>query len=145
MAGIRNTLDLDDLGKHFPSVKDELLGIFARLEAHYRDMCDTEFTIEQGKLWMLQTRVGKRTGRAALRMAVDMTKPGAPARLEDLARRGAAAHHRGPRRAGAPPAVRVRRRAGDRHRPGRLAGRRRGQGVLHRRRRRRGRGRGARR
>ena len=48
------------------------MGIFARLEAHYRDMCDTEFTIEQGKLWMLQTRVGKRTGRAALRMAVDM-------------------------------------------------------------------------
>ncbi|HZQ83716.1 MAG TPA: putative PEP-binding protein, partial [Acidimicrobiales bacterium] len=48
--------------------------IFARLEKHYRDMCDTEFTIEQGKLWMLQTRVGKRTGVAALRMAVDMTK-----------------------------------------------------------------------
>src|SRR3977135_2664039 len=48
--------------------------IFTRLEAHYRDMCDTEFTIEQGKLWMLQTRVGKRTGVAALRMAVDMTK-----------------------------------------------------------------------
>ena len=73
VAGIRNTEDLDDLGKHFPGVKDELIGIFARLEAHYRDMCDTEFTIEQGKLWMLQTRVGKRTGRAALRMAVDMT------------------------------------------------------------------------
>ncbi|MDD9372052.1 MAG: PEP/pyruvate-binding domain-containing protein, partial [Acidimicrobiales bacterium] len=70
VAGIRNTLDLDDLGKHFPGVKDELLGIFGRLEAHYRDMCDTEFTIERGKLWMLQTRVGKRTGRAALRMAV---------------------------------------------------------------------------
>jgi pyruvate,orthophosphate dikinase len=50
------------------------MGIFAQLEAHYRDMCDTEFTIDQGKLWMLQTRVGKRTGRAALRMAVDMTK-----------------------------------------------------------------------
>ncbi len=76
VAGIRNTLDLDDLGKHFPGVKDELLDIFARLEAHYRDMCDTEFTIERGKLWMLQTRVGKRTGRAALRMAVDMTKQG---------------------------------------------------------------------
>ena len=45
-----------------------------RLEAHYRDMCDTEFTIEQGKLWMLQTRIGKRTGVAALKMAVDMTK-----------------------------------------------------------------------
>ena len=73
VAGIRNTENLDDLGKHFPGVKDELIGIFARLEAHYRDMCDTEFTIEQGKLWMLQTRVGKRTGRAALRMAVDMT------------------------------------------------------------------------
>src|ERR1700722_2610240 len=49
-------------------------GLVPRLEAHYRDMCDTEFTIEQGKLWMLQTRVGKRTGRAALRMAVDMTR-----------------------------------------------------------------------
>jgi pyruvate, orthophosphate dikinase len=76
VAGIRNTLDLDDLGEHFPGIKDELLDIFARLEAHYRDMCDTEFTIERGKLWMLQTRVGKRTGRAALRMAVDMTKQG---------------------------------------------------------------------
>jgi pyruvate, orthophosphate dikinase len=76
VAGIRNTLDLDDLGEHFPGVKDELLDIFDRLEAHYRDMCDTEFTIERGKLWMLQTRVGKRTGRAALRMAVEMTKQG---------------------------------------------------------------------
>jgi pyruvate,orthophosphate dikinase len=74
VAGIRNTLDLDDLGDHFPGIKDELLDIFARLESHYRDMCDTEFTIERGKLWMLQTRVGKRTGRAALRMAVDMTR-----------------------------------------------------------------------
>jgi pyruvate, orthophosphate dikinase len=73
VAGIRNTENLDDLGRHFPGIKDELLGIFARLEAHYRDMCDTEFTIDQGKLWMLQTRVGKRTGRAALKMAVDMT------------------------------------------------------------------------
>jgi pyruvate, orthophosphate dikinase len=59
---------------HFPEIHAELLAIFARLERHYRDMCDTEFTIEQGKLWMLQTRVGKRTGAAALRMAVDMTK-----------------------------------------------------------------------
>src|SRR5262249_50339144 len=55
-----------------PGIHDELLGIFDRLEAHYQDMCDTEFTIEQGKLWMLQTRVGKRTGAAALKMAVDM-------------------------------------------------------------------------
>jgi pyruvate, orthophosphate dikinase len=74
VAGIRNTDDLDKLGEHFPAIKKELLDIFKRLEAHYEDMCDTEFTIEQGKLWMLQTRVGKRTGAAALKMAVDMTK-----------------------------------------------------------------------
>jgi pyruvate,orthophosphate dikinase len=72
VAGIRNTEDLDALARHFPKIHAELLDIFARLERHYRDMCDTEFTIEQGKLWMLQTRVGKRTGAAALRMAVEM-------------------------------------------------------------------------
>ena len=74
VAGIRNTEDLDELARQFPPIHDELLAIFARLERHYQDMCDTEFTIEQGKLWMLQTRVGKRTGAAALRMAVEMTK-----------------------------------------------------------------------
>jgi pyruvate,orthophosphate dikinase len=74
VAGIRNTLPLSALSQRFPRIFKELMGIFDRLEAHYRDMCDTEFTIEQGKLWMLQTRVGKRTGRAALRMAVDMTR-----------------------------------------------------------------------
>jgi pyruvate,orthophosphate dikinase len=74
VAGIRNTETLDDLAKHFPKVHKELLAIFDGLEKHYRDMCDTEFTIDQGKLWMLQTRVGKRTGVAALRMAVEMTK-----------------------------------------------------------------------
>jgi pyruvate, orthophosphate dikinase len=74
VAGIRNTEDLDTLGHHFPEIKRELIDIFRRLEAHYRDMCDTEFTIEQGKLWMLQTRVGKRTGAAALRMAVEMAR-----------------------------------------------------------------------
>ncbi len=73
VAGIRNTEDLDHMKLHFPVIHDELLAIFERLEAHYRDMCDTEFTIDQGKLWMLQTRVGKRTGAAALKMAVDMT------------------------------------------------------------------------
>ncbi len=73
VAGIRNTLPLSDLKTTFPSIFHELEAIFERLERHYRDMCDTEFTIEQGKLWMLQTRVGKRTGAAALRMAVDMT------------------------------------------------------------------------
>jgi pyruvate,orthophosphate dikinase len=75
VAGIRNTEDLNALQKHFPDIHSELLTIFTKLEAHYKDMCDTEFTIERGKLWMLQTRVGKRTGAAALKMAVDMTSP----------------------------------------------------------------------
>ncbi|HZN13775.1 MAG TPA: pyruvate, phosphate dikinase [Acidimicrobiales bacterium] len=74
VAGIRKTETLDDLASKFPRIHKELLEIFDRLERHYRDMCDTEFTIDQGKLWMLQTRVGKRTGVAALRMAVEMTK-----------------------------------------------------------------------
>jgi len=76
VAGIRNTDDLDTLDQHFPGIHAELMQIFDRLEAHYKDMCDTEFTIEQGKLWMLQTRVGKRTGAAALKMAVDMASKG---------------------------------------------------------------------
>ncbi len=74
VAGIRNTESLDDMRRTFPEIHRELLDIFVTLEAHFRDMCDTEFTIERGKLWMLQTRVGKRTGAAALKMAVDMTK-----------------------------------------------------------------------
>ncbi|MGH9273383.1 MAG: pyruvate, phosphate dikinase, partial [Acidimicrobiales bacterium] len=74
VAGIRKTDDLEGLARTFPAIHAELLKFFAKLERHYRDMCDTEFTIEQGKLWMLQTRVGKRTGAAALRMAVEMTQ-----------------------------------------------------------------------
>ncbi|MEJ7583575.1 MAG: pyruvate, phosphate dikinase [Acidimicrobiales bacterium] len=74
VAGIRTPEPLSALAGHFPAIHTELLRIFSRLERHYRDMCDTEFTIEQGKLWMLQTRVGKRTGAAALKMAVDMTR-----------------------------------------------------------------------
>jgi pyruvate,orthophosphate dikinase len=74
VAGIRNTLPLADMDQKFPEIYKQLMDIFARLESHYRDMCDTEFTIEDGELFMLQTRVGKRTGAAALRMAVDMTK-----------------------------------------------------------------------
>ncbi len=73
VAGIRVTEDLDALAGAFPTCYAELMEIFHRLEAHYQDMCDTEFTIDDGKLWMLQTRVGKRTGAAALRMAVEMT------------------------------------------------------------------------
>jgi pyruvate,orthophosphate dikinase len=73
VAGIRNTLPLADMKQEFPAIYDELMGIFERLELHYRDMLDTEFTIDQDKLWMLQTRVGKRTGAAALRIAVALT------------------------------------------------------------------------
>ncbi|HEY5274105.1 MAG TPA: pyruvate, phosphate dikinase [Acidimicrobiales bacterium] len=74
VAGIRATEPLRALGTRMPKIYEELLSIFAGLEKHFRDMCDTEFTIEQGKLWMLQTRTGKRTGSAALRMAVEMTE-----------------------------------------------------------------------
>ena len=93
VAGIRNTEPLSALKERFPKIHAELLRIFARLERHYRDMCDTEFTIEQGKLWMLQTRVGKRTGRAALRMAVDMTKDSAIRLRRDEAVQRVTAEH----------------------------------------------------
>ncbi len=73
VAGTRTTQPLSDLKVHFPEIYTQLIAIFDGLEHHYRDMLDTEFTIETGKLWMLQTRVGKRTGAAALRMAVEMT------------------------------------------------------------------------
>ena len=76
VAGIRNTLPLADLKRLNHQAFRELLEIMRRLERHYRDMCDIEFTIEKGKLWMLQTRVGKRTGGAAVRMAVDMAGEG---------------------------------------------------------------------
>ena len=61
VAGIRNTVPLADLEQIDKTSYDELLGIMQTLEEHYRDLCDIEFTIERGKLWMLQTRVGKRT------------------------------------------------------------------------------------
>ncbi|MEO5841737.1 MAG: pyruvate, phosphate dikinase [Acidimicrobiales bacterium] len=72
VSGTRTTLPISTLGELFPEIHVELLDIFRRLELHYRDMLDTEFTIERGHLWMLQTRAGKRTGPAALRIAVDM-------------------------------------------------------------------------
>ena len=74
VAGIRNTLPLTELGEHFPDLAGELQEIFDLLEQHYRDMMDIEFTIEQDKLWILQTRVGKRTGAAAVRLAVAMNR-----------------------------------------------------------------------
>ena len=72
VAGTSITRPLSDLDYLFADVANQLREVFTRLETHYRDMCDIEFTIEQGHLWMLQTRPGMRTGAAALRMAVDM-------------------------------------------------------------------------
>ena len=72
VAGIRNTLSLDDLAKLDPTSHHELTHVMRRLETHYRDLCDIEFTIERGKLWMLQTRVGKRTAGAAFRIAAQL-------------------------------------------------------------------------
>jgi pyruvate,orthophosphate dikinase len=72
VAGIRNTLTLDDLAQRHPKQHAELLDIMRTLESHFRDLCDIEFTIEQGKLWMLQTRVGKRTPEAAFTIAVTL-------------------------------------------------------------------------
>ncbi len=69
VAGIRNTLSLDDLARLDPESHRGLMKAMRQLETHYRDLCDVEFTVERGKLWMLQTRVGKRTPAAAFRIA----------------------------------------------------------------------------
>ena len=76
VAGIRNTVPLADLEGIDKKSFDELLGIMKTLEEHYQDLCDIEFTIERGKLWMLQTRVGKRTAAAAFRIAVQLVDQG---------------------------------------------------------------------
>ena len=88
VAGIRNTEPISDL-KTKPALKSaalELEKVFLILERHYRDMCDIEFTIEQGELWMLQTRVGKRTAAAACKIAVDMVAEGLISREEAVSR-----------------------------------------------------------
>ncbi|MGO4243984.1 pyruvate, phosphate dikinase, partial [Janibacter sp. RAF20_2_2] len=72
VAGIRNTLALTDLEQRDPDAYKELRTAMRRLETHYRDLCDIEFTIERGRLWMLQTRVGKRTAGAAFRIATQL-------------------------------------------------------------------------
>lgn len=76
VAGIRNTLPLIDLEKLDKKSYDELLKNMQTLEEHYLDLCDIEFTIERGKLWMLQTRVGKRTAAAAFRIATQLVDQG---------------------------------------------------------------------
>ena len=76
VAGIRNTVPLQDLERIDKTSYDQLMTIMRTLENHYRDLCDIEFTIERGKLWMLQTRVGKRTAAAAFRIAVQLVQQG---------------------------------------------------------------------
>ncbi|MEV4713129.1 pyruvate, phosphate dikinase [Micromonospora sp. NPDC049374] len=76
VAGIRNTVPLQELERIDKDSYDELLDYMARLERHYRDLCDIEFTIERGKLWMLQTRVGKRTAAAAFVIAGQLVDEG---------------------------------------------------------------------
>ncbi|MGA2588013.1 MAG: pyruvate, phosphate dikinase [Candidatus Aminicenantales bacterium] len=76
VAGIRNTKKIADLAKDMPAVFAQFMDITAKLEKHYREMQDVEFTIERGKLWMLQTRNGKRTAKAAVKIAVDMANDG---------------------------------------------------------------------
>ena len=76
VAGIRNTVPLQKLEEVDKASYDQLLGVMALLERHYRDLCDIEFTIERGTLWMLQTRVGKRTAAAAFRIAMQLVDEG---------------------------------------------------------------------
>jgi pyruvate,orthophosphate dikinase len=74
VAGIRNAEPIEKLAKEMPKAYKQFMGITKKLEKHYKDMQDVEFTIERGKLWMLQTRNGKRTAKAAVKIAVDMAK-----------------------------------------------------------------------
>ena len=76
VAGIRNALPITTLKDRMPKAYAEFMQIAGRLEKHYKDMQDVEFTIERGKLWMLQTRNGKRTAQATVKMAVDMATEG---------------------------------------------------------------------
>ncbi|MFN8077649.1 MAG: pyruvate, phosphate dikinase [Kineosporiaceae bacterium] len=76
VAGIRNTLSLDQMRELVPQPYEDLVRIMDTLEHHYADLCDIEFTVERGKLWMLQTRVGKRTAAAAFRIAAQLVDEG---------------------------------------------------------------------
>ncbi len=86
VSGARTPLQLDSLKESDPASYSKLTGIMAQLEDHYRDMCDIEFTVEKGKLWMLQTRIGKRTAAAAVKIAVDLQGEGAISKEEAVLR-----------------------------------------------------------
>jgi pyruvate,orthophosphate dikinase len=76
VAGIRTPKSISELGKEMPAIYKQLRTITSRLERHYKDMQDFEFTVQQGKLYLLQTRTGKRTAPSAVKIAVDMVKEG---------------------------------------------------------------------
>ncbi|MFB7288027.1 pyruvate, phosphate dikinase [Actinacidiphila glaucinigra] len=86
VAGIRNTVPLAELEQLDKTSYDQLMQIMETLETHYKDLCDIEFTIERGKLWMLQTRVGKRTAAAAFRIATQLVDQGLIDEAEALQR-----------------------------------------------------------
>ena len=86
VAGIRNTDPIERLAKKMPSVYTQFMDITSRLEQHYKDVQDVEFTIERGKLWMLQTRNAKRTAKSAVKIAVDMANEGLIGRDEAVLR-----------------------------------------------------------
>jgi len=86
VAGIRTPLDIDEMARRLPGAYEELLGTQDRLERHYTDMQDLEFTVERGKLYLLQTRTGKRTAAAAVRIARDMVNEGLIGREEAVMR-----------------------------------------------------------
>jgi pyruvate, orthophosphate dikinase len=89
VAGIRTPLDIEDMAQRLPGAYEELLGVQDRLERHFRDMQDLEFTVERGTLYLLQTRTGKRTSAAAIRIASEMVD-------EDLITRAEAVHRVNP-------------------------------------------------
>ncbi len=86
VAGIRNTMSLADMETVDKAAYDELMGIMATLEGHYKDLCDIEFTVQNKKLWMLQTRVGKRTAEAAFKIACQLVDEGSISEAEALQR-----------------------------------------------------------
>jgi pyruvate,orthophosphate dikinase len=86
VAGIRNTKKISELSKEMPDTYKAFLDICEKLEQHYTEMQDVEFTIERGKLWMLQTRDGKRTAKAQVKIAVDMADEGLITRDQAVAR-----------------------------------------------------------
>ncbi len=119
VAGIRTPEPIAAMRERFPQAYDQLVATLDRLEAHYRDMQDIEFTVEEGTLYLLQTRTGKRTAPAALRIAVEMAAEGL-----DLAGGGGGADRPGSARPAAAPDDRPdRARGGGGEGPERLAGR----------------------